>query len=761
MQQSTSVKLFDFIDNIDKMTINNIINKYFEGDKKKQDYYELEVRFGEFNEMKFNRFSPSINEKTYYSILNYLETHKKIELIEANQEIKKTDVDGLIQIQKFKEYNPELIKSYSNKKEYKFESTCYMKKEKINYIDLVEYGLRICLSKEIDIKELPKMKKVSFELFKDKKRFFYKGIYIDILKTLDDKNKVMYSCELELAPNGTTKEIEKLFKLIYEIMKIIQNSDEIISKSEKNHILDEYKAVACNSSRLKFIGTQPHTLKIEKIKNDEEYALTYKLDGQRYLLFVSENGQGYYISSSLDVKKSNHLFWDIYRYTIFDGEYFQGNFYAFDLMFFKGKQVPTTMTLQDKVYAINEIISINNVSIKCKEYIFPETLYEGFTEYIKNYPKQEHCDGIIIAPTKNSSNTTLKWKPDELNTVDLRVHILNPNKAILLCTAKNSEDLYEYNRKNVTIQGIIKKKEIIANLSHSKIYEFTYNKDTKEFIPLKERTDKIKPNFIEVVHDNLETILYPVNVELIKRNQERFFNLKRFHNWVKRSFLQKYASYKNCIDIGCGRGGDIQKWFDYKIKYIEAYDINEESIAEAINRYTLYKNNNIYKSNYNYNFIIKDLNELGTPLKKSEEKIDVITGFFCMHYFVKSFDAFFENIKAKLSKGSLFICSFQDSDKIDDLLLLNTSKKEYHISKTTPNKISISMCDTIVQETREEDILTNTEIIQMFKSKKFELIDNCEFESLYKPWCEANNSMDEYEIDISFLNRMYVFKYLG
>jgi hypothetical protein len=242
--QTATAKLFDFIDTIDTMTINSIVNKYVEGDQKKEDYFELEVRFGEFNEKKFNKFSPSINEKTYYSILNFLETNKKIELIEANQEIKKVDLNGLIQIQKFKDYNPELIKNYSNKKQYKFESTSYMKKEKIDYIDLVEYGLRICLSKELEIKGSPKMGKVSFEIFKDKKRFFYKGIYIDILKTLDEKNQTMYSCELELAPNGSSQEIEKLFKLIYDIMKIIQNSDEIISKTEKNYILDEYKRVS-------------------------------------------------------------------------------------------------------------------------------------------------------------------------------------------------------------------------------------------------------------------------------------------------------------------------------------------------------------------------------------------------------------------------------------------------------------------------------------------------------------------------------------
>jgi SAM-dependent methyltransferase len=373
------------------------------------------------------------------------------------------------------------------------------------------------------------------------------------------------------------------------------------------------------------------------------------------------------------------------------------------------------------------------------------------TEYIKNYPKQQNCDGIIMAPTKNAANTTLKWKPDELNTVDLRVHILNENKAILLCATKTSEDLYEYNRKSVKIQGIIKNKEVISKLSHTKIYEFTYNKDTAEFTPIKERTDKVKPNYIEVVHDNLETILYPVNIELIKRNQDRFFNLKRFHNWVKRNFLQKYASYKNCIDIGCGRGGDIQKWFDYKIKYIEAYDINEESITEAVNRYTLYKNNNIYKSNYNYNFIIKDLNESESPLDKSED-IDVITGFFCMHYFIKNFDVFFENIKSKMSQGTLFICSFQDSDKIDELIEnTKTPINEYYIEKKGQGKIDICMCDTIVQNTREEDVLTNTEITELFKSKNFELVENCEFQKLYKPWCEANNRMDEYETDISFL----------
>ena len=747
---------FPFIAHNEVMLINSLIDKYSKTNE--NDNYELEFRFGTFNK---NKFKPQISEKVYNNIIYFIESQASSELIYKIQEVKNVDENGTIKINKLKNQ----IKNIKDFKNSDIEYTIFSGKEKLSCLDIQEYGIRVCLSKETKKAKNTKFGKSEYSIFRDKIRFLYNNIYIDLVKAVDSLENVEYSCELEI--KNTNIYSKNIYLLIYEILKIIQESEILISKTEKEQVLEEYKSIV-NSK--KFVGTQPHTLKLDKIKKEESYALTYKLDGQRALLFVDSKCQGYYITTSFNVIKTDLLFWEDLQGTILDGEIYEDCYYIFDMLYCKGQRIENK-ELNIRIDCIKLILDMNYFNndefkkkIQLKEYFFYDSIYEGLNNLIKKIDIKKY-DGVILAPIKNQQNPTLKWKPTEMNTMDFRVKVLNENKAILLCVTKNGEDIYEYEKKGIEIQGILKDKKEISKLKNGLIYEFTYDKDNEIFTKIRERRDKTKPNYIEVIHDNLESILYPLNIELIKRNEEKFFNLKRFHNWVKRNYIEKYASHKNCIDIGCGRGGDIQKWFDYKIKYMEAYDINEESISEAISRYEQYTKSNIYKTNYNYQFFIKDLksNSLEIPEsmkdEESAENIQVITAFFCMHYFMEDFKTFISNLKPRLNKDLLFICSFQEKTQIEELIKQSEKKEEYTITKTNENKIRISMKDTIVDQPREEHILTSEEIINLFKSEKFQLLEEKHFKELYPKWTKSNNSMQEYELDISFLNKMFVFKY--
>ena len=66
---------------------------------------------------------------------------------------------------------------------------------------------------------------------------------------------------------------------------------------------------------------------------------------------------------------------------------------------------------------------------------------------------------------------------------------------------------------------------------------------------------------------------------------DRTYQLKDYHNLVKRSMIAGLSSNAaSLLDLACGRGGDLRKWFDAGIQRVHAVDISEASIVEAQSR---------------------------------------------------------------------------------------------------------------------------------------------------------------------------------
>jgi len=750
-------KVFNYLDNLDFMSIDKLINDY----KNYQDTCELEVRFGEFNN-KNSKFTPKIDERIYNNIVDFvLNPENNINHISENVEYKNVYDDGTLEIITLKDSNFEMMKKRETLNESDIEYIKYSKKNKMKTIDIHEYGLRFCLSKEIDCNKT-KNTDVMYSTKKYKNRYEISGVYLDLVKYMvNGTDDVEFSFEIEFHSKDVF--LEKILELIYNIIQIIQNTDDILSKTEKQFVLSEYMKIA-GLHKPKFIGVQPHTIKLDKIIKNKEYALTYKLDGLRKLLFITGRGQAYYISNSLVIQKTNYVFWDGLDGTILDGEYYNNDYYIFDVLYYKGQYVGKSVQLKDKIYCMNELLEFQVFKsddhrknhLYVKEFIFNHSVYDGLNMMIKNMDIKKY-DGIIIEPI-DCDGHTLKWKPEEMNTVDLKVKKIGTDKAILLCVTKKGEEYYEYEKKGVCVDGLIKNKEIVNTLKNGRIYEFTYNTQFNEFIPIRERKDKIKPNYIDVVNDNIESILYPLKIELVKRNEEKFYNLKRYHNWIKRLFIEKYASHKNLLDIACGRGGDIQKWVDYKIKYVEAYDIDKDSIDEARIRFSNITKTIVYKTNLNYEFEVKDI--LEEKIKESrDETITVTTAFFCMHYFFENMDKFFSNIDSTQETGSIFICCFQDKERIDEYLKSGRMYDEFKLKTLDDNKIVMSMKDTIVDQERQEYVCTHNDVVNKFNKYGYQLVEHKNFQDFYKKWTKnIHNSMEEYEKAVSFFNNMYVFR---
>lgn len=157
------------------------------------------------------------------------------------------------------------------------------------------------------------------------------------------------------------------------------------------------------------------------------------------------------------------------------------------------------------------------------------------------------------------------------------------------------------------------------------IVEFRYELITAEWVPLRVRYDKMADeksygNDFKVANDNWRAIHYPVTsdmmktgreilkVDELKEDLEVYYNklggtdsvtkrMRNFHNvFVKKRLIAGAASFypeeerkRTLLDLAVGKGGDLSKWYDAKLKFVLGVDISRDNIENrhdgAIARY--------------------------------------------------------------------------------------------------------------------------------------------------------------------------------
>lgn len=159
------------------------------------------------------------------------------------------------------------------------------------------------------------------------------------------------------------------------------------------------------------------------------------------------------------------------------------------------------------------------------------------------------------------------------------------------------------------------------------------------------------------------------NVALKKRANGPLYELKKFHNGIKRSLIHTYAAKKNMyLDLGCGRGGDIQKLCDAQVQTVVGIDISPLEIAEARRRVREARG-----CRTQFTYICADALSWIQPTPATY--FDVVACMFCIHYFFEN-EASAKSIISKVSDflkpGGIFIGCVPDACKI----------KEFHASNT-------------------------------------------------------------------------------
>jgi hypothetical protein len=666
---------------------------------------EVEIRFGTFNNRSF---TPQVTKEQFDRVFIFLSNNKNF----YTHSIKKQKIEIEKNIRKITEKN----KSF------------YNEKKKIVTLDNKEWDYRLAVSSEKEVN----VNSFSVEYLKTRERHSFVNIKNKTCFDLDISDN-LFTIELECLEGCPLSNLRNELELV---MHLLQNNRILLNKTTSNEVLKNYQNITKKS---KFFGVQPMTLSDEKFNKKEKYALTKKLDGLRYNL-ICYNKQLYSISSKLIVSPVPYSC-DI-KNEILDIEYYKNYYHIFDLIDADPKSKVNLQMRMEKASKLLQNIKpmFKDVpQIVIKDYYFSnklEDLYSKFKETTSNLDSKIY-DGLILVKSQENyiNSAPLKWKPVEMNTIDF-----------LLKKKSNLQfDLYVGDKEGLFLftTTTVSKKDY-DTYKDDDIVEFSYKNES--WVPLKLRSDKLKPNFITVAEDNFHAVINPFNPETtFKKNV--LFNMRRFHNYVKRKYINKYIS-SSVLDLASGQGGDFGKYLDNNVNLIHGYDINAKSIKEATSR--IMKIDKKHKD-VKINIFQQDLNK--EVVKPSNTKFGLVVTNFAFHYFYKNLDTYLTSVKNNISKGGHLLLTFFDGSLVKDI------KTEFYDLKIIKDELCVHIKDSILNKPEKEPIVDVNLVIKYFEKNGLKLVENVNFKDIYPEWKNiGKNSMSKDEKILSFMNLVLVFK---
>ena len=203
-----------------------------------------------------------------------------------------------------------------------------------------------------------------------------------------------------------------------------------------------------------------------------------------------------------------------------------------------------------------------------------------------------------------------------------------------------------------------------------------------------------------------------------QRAKGRLYEMKKFHNLMKRNLLRTFATLQErVLDLGCGRGGDIEKWKECKVGYVRGIDISTNEIDEARRRASACIHTLLPKCEFH----VADLTK---PIEQEEEKYDVVSAMFCIHYFfgsLKTLKIFMETVSKHLRYGGHFIGTCLDSKMVQEWV---ASGKTSSVLTITPGnafgrtggfgrEYTYELCDTVTEGATTEYLVDMREMVRI------------------------------------------------
>ncbi|KAK8861479.1 hypothetical protein IAR55_002300 [Kwoniella newhampshirensis] len=157
------------------------------------------------------------------------------------------------------------------------------------------------------------------------------------------------------------------------------------------------------------------------------------------------------------------------------------------------------------------------------------------------------------------------------------------------------------------------------------------------------------------------------------RELSPIIGLKKFNNWIKSVLIGKFAHRPNgkVLDVGCGKGGDLNKWKQARIALYVGLDLAETSVEQAAERYSRMQRANFDAYFYAHDCFSKALSDVLPGQLQVKDLYDNVTMQFCMHYAFESASKarmMIENVSRYMRKGGKFIGTIPNAELLLDRL---------------------------------------------------------------------------------------------
>jgi hypothetical protein len=340
-----------------------------------------------------------------------------------------------------------------------------------------------------------------------------------------------YEIEIEIyKKSNNNKNDPKLLKIFYEeyykLLKIIQKSSHIITKSEADIVMNKYcEILSLNKNKINMLeAMQSVSLEIQHVLDyvPNQTNLTDKPDGERSNL-ICANGECYIISNTLKIKKTNIKCDKEYNNTIADCEYvYIGKkrkhlCLLFDMLYYKNVDVRTEILLSKRLEILDDFIK--NV-LSNKEYkIHSSKIVKLQGDALATYYKKDILEyfSIMNHNLESVKNNFVFQKKYFMNPTGTQDNEIFKFAEIMwtTCTKMNVcpykidglmftplEQKYTKDIRNI-LKWILKWKPDVNN-SIDFYIEFVRNRETGEIMKLFDNSDdtstKLKGKVYKIAH---------------------------------------------------------------------------------------------------------------------------------------------------------------------------------------------------------------------------------------------------------------------
>lgn len=372
-----------------------------------------------------------------------------------------------------------------------------------------------------------------------------------------------------------------------------------------------------------------------------------------------------------------------------DPKYYNTEYYIpiYDTLVYKSKDI-WNMYHENRLATaqifVNLFVDDPKFIFEVKDFLIFRSVEEFF--YINNiilnkiYPY--HTDGIMYTPFNYKYDISVnelpisqrnlkyhpdivKWKPPSQLTIDFAIHRELDYIDLL---SGQGENLVPFRVNGFNIKTDLLIVPDLLDAPDKSVFEFAWNQN--RFIMIQPRFDKLFPNKLEVALDNWNSIQKPID-ELTIRGQKfsllpRYFNREKSNlfNMAKEGLPQ--TPTRTLLDVGSGRGGDVDKWIKAGFTHVICIEYDENNIVELKERLNgvNIKCLIIETKGQDYTKIIQDVKDF-VP----NGKVDTISYMLSLSFFfdrVESIYSILYLVGELLSSGGYFIALSIDGDSVQE-----------------------------------------------------------------------------------------------